>query len=469
MLIDEAKWGLDWIHKVRFPGGYRIGFASMNIWTNGILGDEDDRVRAALNNPNANYIAAAAGAAAYRYLRERDPDLAKKSLAIAEDDWRHAITGIEGPETWSTPAFAASEMELASIGAIASVELFRATGRDEYARKARELGGIILGSQQRSYAGSEFPLAGFFYTGRDRKDIFHQFHRGNDQAPLVALTMLCDAFPDDTEWINWYAAAAFYAEYQKRSSKMTQPYAVLPAYVYRDDEWERIAENDRYGSSKEDYRQQVLGGWPMGGGYYLKAFPVWFTRRGNYGPLLSQTKALSAVARLRGDRDAAELVQRQLEWVVGRNPFTQSTMWGEGYHFVPQYSVSVGDMVGELPVGIMTRGNKDEPYWPVTNSYVYKEVWVHSSARWLWILQDVLAPAAPAAAFTVAHTKSADGTIRITTSARTPAKFTIRSQNLDLQGSNGAWTARGQSPGAPWIAVIIADGDGTRRREIVGY
>jgi hypothetical protein len=282
--------------------------------------------------------------------------------------------------------------------------------------------------------------------------------------------MLCDVFPNHPDWIEWYSSAAYFSEYQKRTAKMTQPYGVLPAYVYRDDEWQQIVENDRYGSSKEDFRQQVLGGWKMGDGYYLKAFPVWFTRRGNYGPLLSQAKALSAVARMRGDLGAAELVQRQLEWVVGRNPFTQSTMWGEGYEFAPQYSVSVGDMVGELPVGIMTRGNSDEPYWPATNSYVFKEVWVHSSARWLWILQDVVTPAARfTPGFTVAQSKSADGSIRITASGSKPAKFEIRSQNLVVEGANGSWTARVQSPGAPWIAVVIADGDASRRREIVGY
>ena len=53
-LEDEALWGLDWIHKARFPGGFRVGFASMNIWTDGIIGNEDDRTAAALNNPNVN-------------------------------------------------------------------------------------------------------------------------------------------------------------------------------------------------------------------------------------------------------------------------------------------------------------------------------------------------------------------------------------------------------------------------------
>jgi hypothetical protein len=131
----------------------------------------------------------------------------------------------------------------------------------------------------------------------------------------------------------------------------------------------------------------------MGDGYYLKAFPVWFARRGNYGPLLSQAKALATAAHLRGDWAAAELAQKQLQWIVGRNPFVQSTMYGEGYDWTQQYSVSTGDIVGALPVGIQTRGNSDLPYWPAQNCYVYKEVWVHSTGRWLWLMQDLAGPA----------------------------------------------------------------------------
>ena len=115
-LIEEAKWGLDWVLRVRFDGGYRMGFASHNLWTNNIVGDADDRSREAKNNPNVNYIAAAAEAIAYRVLKEREPKLAARSLRIAEEDWGYAIVGVEGPSTWHTPAFAATRIELAGIG-----------------------------------------------------------------------------------------------------------------------------------------------------------------------------------------------------------------------------------------------------------------------------------------------------------------------------------------------------------------
>ncbi|HYH00912.1 MAG TPA: glycoside hydrolase family 9 protein [Terriglobales bacterium] len=389
-VMDEAKWGLDWLLKVRFEGGHRIGFASNNLWTNGIIGDADDRTRVAQNNPNVNFLAATAEARAYKALKESDPQLAERTLRIAEEDWRYAVAGKESAENLSTPAFASSEMELASVGILASVELYEATGKQEYAAKAREFAKVVIASQQRTYVGKEFPLAGFFYTGPDRKTIFHQFHRGNDQAPVVAMARMCEAFPNDAEWITWYSVAALHSEYQKAVAGTTEPYRVLPAYLYKDDEYLQVPpDGDRYQASREAYKEQVLRGMPIGDGFYLKAFPVWFARRGNYGVLLSQAKALSAAAHLRQNLEAADLAQQQLQWVLGRNPFSQSTMWGEGYDFAQQYTVSSGDFVGSLPVGMMTRGNADAPYWPAQNGFVYKEVWVHPSARWLWLMQDL--------------------------------------------------------------------------------
>ncbi|HEX2695533.1 MAG TPA: hypothetical protein VHP61_07240, partial [Acidobacteriota bacterium] len=76
-----------------------------------------------------------------------------------------------------------------------------------------------------------------------------------------------------------------------------------------------------------------------------------------------------------------------------RNPFAQSTMWGEGYDFPPLYSPSSGDMVGGLPVGIQTRGESDVPYWPVQSTWTYKEIWVYPAARWLWLMRDLAGPA----------------------------------------------------------------------------
>jgi hypothetical protein len=489
LLLDEARWGLDWVLKVRFDGGYRIGFASNNIWTDNVIGTADDRRREAQNNPNVNFIAVAAEAIAYRVLRRSDPALAARSLATAEEDWRYAIAGHEGPDTWATPAYAATPIELAGIGILASLELYDATGRQLYADKAAELAKTIVASQQRAYVGREFPLSGFFYTSPARDTIFHQFHRANDQAPVVALVRLVEMLPNHPDWMTWYATVARYAEYKKASARATVPWEVLPAYVYRDDEYLTVPEKGgRYQATREAFRAQVLNGMPMGDGWYLRAFPVWFARRGNYGVLLSQAKALSAAARLRHDSAGLDLAWKQAEWVVGRNPFTQSTMYGEGDNWAQQYSVSTGDIAGSLPVGMQSRGDTDLPYWPSQNTYVYKEVWVHPSARWLWLMEDLVAPVDSASrraavpAFQLTTTRSHNGSVRVRLVARGTGShtFTLRTDNLDVtdrvkrvtlragRDEVVEWTGRPHEANVAWVAVAIADGDASHRLEVLG-
>jgi hypothetical protein len=393
-VIEEANWGLDWVMRVRFPGGYRMYFAPHNLWTDNVTGTADDRSREAKNNPNANYIAAAAMAKAARALRDSDPQRAARALQLAREDWEHAVVGVESPETRHTPAFAATRMELAGIGITASMELYHATRDRRYAEKAVELGRVVLASQQTSPVGSRFPLSGFFYGGPDRDTLFHQFHRGNDQAPVVALAQLTAGLPEHPDRPRWESALRLHLAYQKRLAQSTAPWFVHPAYVYREtDDVKEVPDSGAlHGATRAAYREMVRAGMAMGDGWYLRNFPVWFARRGNYGVLLSQGKALSAAGVLLGDTTAMNLASAQLHWVVGRNPFTQSTMVGEGYDWAQQYSVSSGDFVGTLPVGMQSRGHTDLPYWPAQNMYVYKEVWVHSTARWLWLIADLLTP-----------------------------------------------------------------------------
>ncbi|HVF39883.1 MAG TPA: hypothetical protein VM939_08280, partial [Gemmatimonadaceae bacterium] len=233
---------------------------------------------------------------------------------------------------------------------------------------------------------------------------------------------------------------------------------------------------------------QVLNGMPMGEGWYLKAFPVWFARRGNYGVLLSQAKGLSAGAQMRGDSAAIDLAHQQAQWVVGRNPFVQSTMYGEGYDWSQQYSVSSGDFVGSLPVGMQSRGHTDLPYWSSQNMYVYKEVWVHPSARWLWLVQDLAQRVTTrtnraSLDYTMSSTRLANGdvSIKVTASGSGAHSFTLRAANLNPDESvktvalrNGQstvaeWKAKVVSANTPWVAVVVPDGKVDQRREIFGH
>jgi hypothetical protein len=109
--------------------------------------------------------------------------------------------------------------------------------------------------------------------------------------------------------------------------------------------------------------------------------------------LLSEAKALSTAAQIRGNLDADDLAQKQAQWLMGRNPFSAGIMYGEGYDWTPLYSVRSGQLVGALPVGIETKGDNDAPYWPTQICWTYKEVWSQPAGEWIWLMRDLNGPA----------------------------------------------------------------------------
>lgn len=397
-VIEEAKWGLNWVLKTRFGNGFRSTGQNISYWTDGIMGDADDRFGQAVNDPEWNFRVAALEALASRVLKDSDPDLAHRSLVTAEEDWRFAKEGLEHARPVPEEYGQKDNLERISFGVIASIDLYKATADKSYTQEAVTLGEQILASQERSLQPWAVPLTGYFYTGPDRKYLFHRFHEGEEEQPVVALVELCEALPDHAEWMKWYSAIVLYEKYyQEAAARLDAPYNVLPAGIYRTSEASLVPETPAWRpletASRAMFAAEVQQGLHLGGDTYLRRYPVWFQFRGNSSVLLSQAKALSAAARLRGDISGENIAQQQAEWLIGRNPFSASIMYGEGYDWTPLYSVRSGQIVGAIPVGIETKGIADVPYWPKQICWTYKEVWVQPAGEWIWLMSDLSGPA----------------------------------------------------------------------------
>ena len=61
-----------------------------------------------------------------------------------------------------------------------------------------------------------------------------------------------------------------------------------------------------------------------------------------------------------------------------------------GSNYCRQYAVLTGESVGEVPVGIETLNNGDEPYWPQNNNATYREVWVGSVCRYVQVCTELI-------------------------------------------------------------------------------
>lgn len=144
-----------------------------------------------------------------------------------------------------------------------------------------------------------------------------------------------------------------------------------------------------FDEERANYEEQLKNGIALGNDYYVRMFPVWFSFRGNSAILLGMGKAAGIVGRYFGDEKLKEIAREQLYWMSGKNPFCQSLIYGEGARYSQQDANYPGEMTGEMPVGIETLENEDEPYWPSGNNATYKEVWLTPAGRWLSIIAEL--------------------------------------------------------------------------------
>ncbi len=371
-ILSEIEWGLDYLLKTRFGDGYHMSWSMMRIYTDNQIGTIDDVVSPAQNVPWENFLSAAVLGKAHMFFEKTDPVLASKCLSAATEDWQAAL---DSRDEWSQ----ASLLE-ASWGATSSIILNKISGGKEYNEKAVAFGNLVIQCQEQSFVDS-IPVTGYFYGSTDRKQVIHNYHAAFEEAPLIALSMLCRSYPEDANWIKWYSAAVLHSEFfMKRGSRIASPYDHLPNSVWKKSEILAVKDPGVRG----DMLRQFSEGMPLNDEYALRTFPIYSDNlfHGNTCVQMSDSWALAESSRLRNDPDGMQLVGKQLQWVLGVNPFGQSLMYGVGYDFAPQFAYCLKNVVGSLPVG-MDCMSGDKPYWAATNNATSKEIWVEPVNRFL--------------------------------------------------------------------------------------
>ena len=401
-VLEELRWGLCWALHVRFGHGIRCAGFQTRFYSDNIRGNADDVTGSVSFDAGENLHFAAVGSAAARILRGSDPLLADRCLAAAREDYD--ATHPKLPDLASVP-----RAEVA-WGAMAAIELFGLTGESVYARDAKAFGAVLLASQERSFVGGK-SITGYFYENGQRKAVAHEAHTSAEEAPLVALSKLCRAFPDDSAWADWYAAGLIYGEYfAKSGAALSAPFFHLPNSVYAEGEADALVRDgmleqispDVFAMRKEQVLEQIRGGTLVSTTLRLRTFPVWSRMTGvNSAPVhfrgstqvqLAATVAVAATAGLRQNSELERLARAQLDWVFGGNPLSQSMMFGEGYDFQSHWVGCFTEIVGSLPVGIDARAD-DTPYYPAANTPTFKEQWGLCSGKFLWAMSYLALPA----------------------------------------------------------------------------
>ncbi len=397
-LLEEAQWGLQLVLRSRFGDGYRASSAGMAIWTDGFIGNEDDTPARVHNNPFDNFLLS--GMEAYAALStSNDEEMRRKLTDIATQDFAFAMESdsLQGyghfAIFWEHSFNTSKSQYMASASWAASI-LYQLTHKPLYAEKAVSFMDYVLKCQQVKPLGDKDKTNGFFYRDDSKKVITHFNHQSREQIYMQSLITLCWTQPEHPLKSQWDKAIKRYAGYLKNMMKYTQPYGLVPSGIYGVDEAEdSVSFNAQHlfpgKNARQDYVEQLHNGVKLDGRHYLRIFPVWFSFRGNTAVHLSMGKAAALCGNYLNDQELKNIAEEQLYWTVGKNPFGQSLMYGEGDNYPQQYAALPGEMMGEIPVGIQTRGNEDKPYWPQSNNATYKEVWVTSAGKWLSLVADL--------------------------------------------------------------------------------
>ncbi|MWC30981.1 glycoside hydrolase family 9 protein [Paenibacillus sp. MMS18-CY102] len=400
-LLEEGEWGIDFLLKTRFGDGYRATSAGMTRWTDGRIGGMDDAVARVHNQAYENFYCAGIQADISRKLP--NAALSTRLLEAAKEDFDFALEeygkhGFGQKPTFWEHTYQTSESLYMATASWAATMLYNTTKEERYAKHAasfiayvqrsQELDGILLDDGT--------AMRGFLYRNPDKRVVQHFNHQAREHLYMQALVAIHQSQPEHTEADSWLASIQAYGEYVKKLAAYTAPYPMLASGLYHIDEHlDSRSFNLQHLLIDEqalaDYSLQLQAGVRLNASFYLRRFPVWFSFRGNNAILLSAGKAASAAGAYLNDQELLDIAEGQLRWIVGCNPFGQSLMHGEGYRYAQQYSVLSGEMTGELPVGVQTFGNEDEPYWPQFNNATYKEVWTGNAGKWLSLAADLYA------------------------------------------------------------------------------
>ncbi len=353
-IAAEVRWNCDYLRKVMHPDGYlrdglflEVGpYWGPRYYYNTPAG------------PSEQWHGISLLALAARYFKDRGDDaVAADCEQAARRIWSYMISDRRNPAPYRSPVerpygldginesrsqiYLGSMMDLASRLA-AAADLFRATGDAGFRTELAGCADRLCALQFSGEPVADNPAAACF---REAPGVNAVAGRGTEYPWVTAGPLsLCEALeqaPDHPHAGRWRAALRKVAE-QFALIAARNVWDRVPGFWVRDDQLERcLARAVR----REDFRQ--AGTLPGPGG----PMPCWY-RYGNANTLAaSHGLLLSRAARLLGEPRFAAVAQRQLDWMLGGNPFDSSAVEGVGYNQLPIPMWELHPPIPQLPGG----------------------------------------------------------------------------------------------------------------------
>ncbi|MDR3269621.1 MAG: glycoside hydrolase family 9 protein [Tannerella sp.] len=390
-ILDELTWGNRYFLNMQEPQGYVMNYIGgevkhnwdSNRWTDSEIGAEEGEIHSVKPSTGTSLRdILIAGSTDDRIIQTDPADLITQYLFVTSEAMMARITKTKDP-AYSQKCLQAArkcfewcretekDTNTGIIGASiqAAIEMYKTTGQDTYKQFSVARASQLKDLQVKNPEGG---VGGFFYTspaGREPyKDIWH------GPWEFISVCDLLRTFPAHEEAASWKELITNYAHQYLLFMSQRNSFGIVP-----------------YGLSTSD-----PGGNRKVGNYWYRYFmhpeQSWWV--GINANLASSGVGLIKAATLLNNRELKAAAQKQLDWIIGFNPFNSSTIAGVGYNH-PVHFINEGQFRPATPVipgGVMNGlgGDKDDqPHLILHNNYNQSEYWTPMVAYTLWLMAEI--------------------------------------------------------------------------------
>jgi hypothetical protein len=389
-ILEELMWGNQYFLKMQEPQGYVMNYvggdvkkhSDSNRWTDNetgkeggelmfvkpssgtstndmlIFGSNDDRViRTDPVSMVGQYNFITAEAIMARITKTANPAYSRKCLTSAEKcfEWCKGKTEDKDPGIIGASIQASLEMYKTT-----KLEIYKsfATGQASELRKYQAVSN-----------GDGF--GGFFYTSAANTEPYKNIWQGCLE--FISICDLAEAFPDHKDILIWKEMISEYARNYLSFISQRNSFGIVPFGLYTG--------KDPGGNRKAgDY-------WYR---YFMQPDPEWWV--GINSNIASAGIGLVKAAGILKDERLKAIAQKQLDWIIGVNPFNSSTIEMVGYNnpkhfpgssFLPNVPVLPGAVLNGLGGDVNDQPDIGNGDWQIS------EYWTPMVAHTLWLMAEI--------------------------------------------------------------------------------
>ena len=369
-LHEEVRWGNRYFLKMQDKDGLvfadvaggKNGDNSDNHWTDNVVGTADDR-----------------------YLNVSKPDKVQPIFIVLESMMAQAFSAIDAAyaktcldaavRCWQAAKDRSPSTLIVAWWVMASLELWRATGREEYRSAALHGGAELQALQNTSFAGNQKKIRGFWETSKSDRAPYCQ--AVYSALPGIALAQLLTQWPDGPDAVAWRDSLQMHVDEYLLPLAARSSYQIVPYGTFYNSPTPEVYRPFSGSLTYRYFMPTRKEYWWLGINSHLECYAVFLAEAG----------------RTLNRRDCRDLAYRQLEWVMGGNPFSSCLMTGEGIRNPFPHSRYVGPIPGGIMNGIAGNAD-DEPILDLANRLDWRttEYWSPQNAYYEWAVSTLERP-----------------------------------------------------------------------------